>query len=77
MDRQKSLFFSKQQPFKNSLKHQGHAAGLETLHDTRERGGGQTEKITDSRCDLAQQYCRDEDVIKVQTDRATTEGKEK
>lgn len=37
----------------------------------------QTEKLTDSCIDLVQQYCRDAQVIKVQTDRATTEGKAK
>lgn len=41
------------------------------------RGQSQTEKIPDSRSDLVQQYCEDAQVMKVQTDRATSEGQEK
>lgn len=74
---QQLFFFSKQQSFKKSFKYQGHAAGLKMLHHMRGRGKSQTEKITGNCFDLVLQYCRDAQVIKVQTDRATTEGKAK
>lgn len=71
------FFFSPSSSHSKTLSSTKDMLDWKTLHYMREWGESQTEKITGSCFDLVQQYCRDAQVIKVQTDRATTGGKAK